>query len=225
MQCEKLRKCFSLLFFVPAAAYTASKTVAKVAEAVGIKNYGEIVMRRTALTPALASFSCVLVCLPLAALAEKPTLVEVVNADPIPVLASPAPPVFVRKQMPVFLGSSDDSARTRVIPFTRRTLIEDANVQISLIHQVAGCVVDLSKRATGSTGAGAVILEVEHPDKDLARWSDGQVTQQHLGRGIVVEPSEEIVVTITYFTNPDVPNAGASYFCSADVQLFGEELP
>ena len=225
MHCGKTDKCFSTLFLAPEVAYMAPKTVATLAKAVGNKNYGENVMRRTALTPALVSFSCVLVCLPLAARAEKPTLVEVVNADPIPVLASPAPPVFVRKQMPVYLGPSDDSARTRVIPFTRRTLIEDANVQTTSIHQVAGCVVCLRKRAAGSTGSGTDILEVIHRDMDLSQWGDGQVTQQHLGRGIVVEPSEEIVVTITYFTNPDVPNAGASFFCSADVQLFGEELP
>ena len=73
------------------------------------------------------------------------------------------------------------------------------------------------------SGAATSLFETLHVEKDVLNFRDGQITQQRLEEGVVVESGAEIVIDLANSSNSDIP-FNIDGFCSAYVQLFGEEL-
>lgn len=173
--------------------------------------------------PAAVAAVSLLLSAPLAA-APPDFDVVVTNGEgqPVPVAVQAQQPVFYRVVKNVF-GDSTDASKT--VAVTERVVLYDLSAETTAIHQYAGCYVNVAKREGGPSGPLTWLFEVEPFDKDLSAQRDGQITQQRLGRGVLFEPGDEILIQGGGITNPDVPVAGPDHFCSAQVQLFGEVLP
>lgn len=143
------------------------------------------------------------------------------QGDPIEVFS--ADPEFLRIQRTIFGDDPEDNTKT--VAVSQRAILYDVLAQTNIIHQVAGCVIQVYKFDGGTGGPITSIFEARHADKDAILYSDGQVTQQRLGRGIVIEAGDDLVISGNLFTNPDVPVRGPDAVCSSNVQLFGEVLP
>jgi len=133
-----------------------------------------------------------------------------------------APPSFYRLFETVFGSAITDRVKRETV--NERVVLYDVSAETTSIHQVAGCNVSVYEQTGGPMGPITWLFETNHFEKDVSVHRDGQITQQRLGRGVVIEPGEEIVFAISNISDPDIPIAGPDAFCSAYVQLFGEVL-
>jgi hypothetical protein len=132
-------------------------------------------------------------------------------------------PVFYRLESTVFGDdqSPDSDARVAV---TERIILYDVTAQTTTIRAYTGCTVSIYTRDSAMTGPLSKLFKTTHFEKDVLISRDGQITQQRLGRGVVIEPGNDILIKGGGVTNPDIPVAGPQAFCSTTVQLYGEVL-
>jgi hypothetical protein len=178
---------------------------------------------------------------PVGALAEPPLGIQgnvtVQNgpSNPVPVtIQSTGPaealevftalPVFYRLERTVF-GDDQSPDNTKREPVTEWIILYDVSAETNTIRDLAGCTVSVSIQDSTMTGPFNELFQTIHFEKDVLVSRDGQITQQRLGRGVVIEPGNDIVIDGGGVTNPDIPVAGPNAFCSTTVQLYGELLP
>jgi hypothetical protein len=150
--------------------------------------------------------------------------VNVVN-QPLDVNVVPALPVFYRLERTVFGDDqSPDTDNTKRVAVTEWIILYDVSAETNTIRDLAGCTVSVSIQNSNMTGPFNELFQTFHFEKDVLVSRDGQITQQRLGRGVVVEPGNDIVIDGGGVTNPDIPMAGPNAFCSTTVQLYGELL-
>ena len=145
--------------------------------------------------------------------------VEVVNV-PLPVTGlvdvnvTNLPTPFILREI---LTTMTDTAQEETVTIQETVLIHDIYAQNTVNRDGAGCFLLIRNITTSQTFVDVLFL-----DQDPTRVGNGEIYQQRLGHGYLIEADDEIEFEFGIFTSDDFTPAGPFPSCSTTVFFYGE---